>query len=75
MTIKGERCRPAGDDHVGLRGKKIGGAMVSHDHPNYLMNTGDATAEDVLMLASLIKTRVRDELSVKLQEEVQFIGF
>lgn len=76
MTIKGETL-PAGwlIDHVGLRGKKIGGAMVSHDHPNYLMNTGDATAEDVLMLASLIKTRVRDELSVKLQEEVQFIGF
>jgi len=61
-------------DHVGLRGKKIGGAMVSKQHPNYLINTGEATAEDVLMLASLIKTRVRDELGVRLQEEVQFVG-
>jgi len=62
-------------DHVGLRGKKIGGAMVSEKHPNYLLNTGNATAEDVMTLASLIKTRVRDQLRVKLQEEVQYVGF
>lgn len=62
-------------DHVGLRGKKIGGAQVSPFHPNYLVNTGDATAHDVVMLASLVKTKVRDELRVRLQEEVQFVGF
>jgi UDP-N-acetylmuramate dehydrogenase len=62
-------------DHVGLRGKKIGGAMVSQYHPNYLVNTGNATAKDVLMLASLVKTRVRDELRIRLQEEVQYVGF
>ncbi len=62
-------------DHVGLRGRRIGGAMVSERHPNYLVNTGKATANDVAMLASLIKTRVRDELKVRLQEEVQYVGF
>jgi len=62
-------------DHVGLRGKRIGGAMVSDRHPNYLVNTGQATAEDIITLASLIKTRVRDELSVRLKEEVQYVGF
>jgi len=62
-------------DHVGLRGKKIGGAQVSPHHPNYIINTGNATASDVVMLASLIKTRVRDELGVRLQEEVQMVGF
>lgn len=62
-------------DHVGLRGKMIGGAMVSGEHPNYLINTGNATAEDVVMLSSLIKTRVRDELGVMLQEEVNMVGF
>lgn len=62
-------------DHVGLRGKKIGGAMVSERHPNYLLNTGTATAEDIVTLASLIKTKVRDELRVRLQEEVQYVGF
>jgi UDP-N-acetylmuramate dehydrogenase len=62
-------------DHVGLRGKKIGGAQVSPHHPNYIINTGNATASDVVMLASLIKTRVRDELGVRLQEEIQIVGF
>lgn len=62
-------------DHVGLRGKKIGGAMVSEKHPNYLLNIGEATAKDIVTLASLIKTRVRDELGVRLQEEVQYVGF
>lgn len=62
-------------DHVGLRGKRIGGAQVSPHHPNYLINTGDATAEDIVTLASLIKTKVRDELRIRLQEEVQFVGF
>jgi len=61
-------------DYVGLRGKQIGGAMVSKQHPNYLVNTGTATAEDVVMLASLIKTRVRDELGIRLREEVQYVG-
>lgn len=62
-------------DHVGLRGKTIGGAMVSHLHPNYVVNTGEATAEDIVMLASLVKMRVRDELGVQLKEEVQYVGF
>lgn len=62
-------------DHAGLRGKRIGGAMVSEQHPNYLVNTGAATAEDVIMLASLVKQRVRTELGVQLKEEVQFVGF
>lgn len=62
-------------DHVGLRGKKIGGAQVSPIHPNYLVNTGDATALNIVTLASLIKTKVRDELHVRLEEEVQYVGF
>lgn len=62
-------------EHVGLRGKKIGGAQMSPLHPNYLVNTGDATASDVVMLASLVKTRVRDELGVRLREEAQYVGF
>lgn len=62
-------------DHVGLRGKHVGGAKVSDQHPNYIVNTGEATAEDVIMLASLIKRKVRDELNVRLREEVQMVGF
>ncbi len=62
-------------DSVGLRGKIIGHAKISEIHPNYLINTGGATAEDVVTLASIVKQRVRDELGVQLQEEVQFVGF
>jgi UDP-N-acetylmuramate dehydrogenase len=62
-------------DYVGLRGKAIGGAQVSPHHPNYIINTGQATAEQVIMLASLVKQRVRDELGIQLKEEVQLVGF
>jgi UDP-N-acetylmuramate dehydrogenase len=62
-------------DHVGLRGKRIGGAQVSELHPNYILNTGHATAEDVIILASVIKQRIRTQLSVHLKEEVQMVGF
>lgn len=60
---------------VGLLGKKIRGAKVSEDHGNFVINTGDATAQDVIILASLIKQRVRSKLGVQLKEEVQYVGF
>ncbi len=62
-------------DQVGLRGKTVGGAKVSEIHPNYIVNTGAATAEDILTLASVVKQKVRNGLGVQLQEEVQLIGF
>lgn len=62
-------------DQVGLRGKIIGHAKISEIHPNYLINTGGATAEDVITLASIVKQRVRDGLGVQLKEEVQLVGF
>lgn len=62
-------------DHVGLRGKKVGGAMVSNQHPNYIVNIGNATAEDVIILSSVIKQKIRTELGIRLVEEVQMVGF
>jgi UDP-N-acetylmuramate dehydrogenase len=62
-------------DHVGLRGKSIGGAKFSDQHPNYLVNTGTATAEDVVMLVSLVQQRVRDQIGVELVPEVEWVGF
>lgn len=62
-------------EECGLKGKKIGGAMVSEKHANFIINTGGATAEDVIMLASFVKMRVRDEFGIQLQEEVQYVGF
>lgn len=76
MPVKDDKL-PAGwvIDHVGLRGKEVGGAKVSDIHPNYIINTGTATAESILILTSLIKQRVRTEANVRLQEEVQMVGF
>jgi UDP-N-acetylmuramate dehydrogenase len=77
----GEEARggviPAGwlIDRLDLRGYRIGGAMVSDDHPNYLLNAGGATADDVLMLMAYIKTKVRNTFGVQLREEVNLVGF
>ncbi len=78
---QGIKCRnnkiPAGwlIDQAGLCGKKIGGAMVSEKHANFIVNTGTATAEDVIMLASYVKQQVRDKFGIELVEEVQYLGF
>lgn len=60
---------------AGLTGKKIGGAQVSEKHSNFIVNTGNATAEDVIMLSSIIKQKVRSKFGVQLMEEVKFLGF
>lgn len=73
----GDNKLPAGwlIEQAGLRGKKIGGAMASEKHANFIINTGATTAEDVIILASFIKQQVRDKFGIELQEEVQLIGF
>lgn len=78
---KGVKCRdkkvPAGwlIEQVGLRGKQIGGAQVSEISASYVINTGGATADDVLALVSFIKQQVRDKMGVQLREEVGYLGF
>ncbi len=61
-------------DRLGLLGYQIGGAKISQ-HGNILINTGAATAADVVALISFIKQQVRDKLDVELQEEIQYVGF
>jgi len=72
-----DKVVPAGYliDRLGLRGKKIGGAMVSQAHGNFLVNTGNAKAEDFIILAAIIKTRARNKFGIQLKEEVQMVGF
>lgn len=76
-TQSREKNIPAGwlIKQVGLSGEKIGGAQISEKHSNFIINTGNATAEDVIILSSLIKQKVRSEFGVQLQEEVQLVGF
>ena len=62
-------------DKLGLKGKQIGGAQVSEKHGAFIVNAGDATAEDVITLMSDIKMRARNQLGIQLQEEIQLVGF
>ncbi len=62
-------------DQVGMRGEKIGEVQVSEKHGNFLVNLGSARTQDVLMLTSKVKMKVRDELGVMLEDEVQLVGF
>jgi UDP-N-acetylmuramate dehydrogenase len=62
-------------ERAGLKGKTMGGAQVSENHTNYLINTGAGTAENVIMLVSYIKQQVRDQFGVQLVEEVNYLGF
>jgi UDP-N-acetylmuramate dehydrogenase len=73
--------RPPGDyagrliEEAGCKGLRIGDAMVSKKHANFIVNTGNATADNVLTLAAMAKTRVRDRFGIQLDEEVQLVGF
>ena len=60
-------------DKLSLKEKTIGGAQVSTRHGSFIVNIGDAKAEHVMMLISDVKMRVRNQLGIQLQEEVQFL--
>lgn len=62
-------------EQAGLKGKKIGGAMVSPEHANFVVNTGTATTEDIVILISYVKQQVRDQFGIQLEEEVRYLGF
>jgi len=61
-------------DELGLKGARIGGAVVSPAHANFIINDGSATASDVLALIELIKEKARAERGIDLQTEVEIIG-
>ncbi len=61
-------------DHAGCRGLKMGGAVVSEKHCNFLINTGNATAADIENLGEEIRRRVLDDTGVELHWEIRRIG-
>ena len=56
-------------EKAGMKGAIVGGAIASHQHPNYIVNAENATAQDVQELAERIKTTVMGQFGVELQEE------
>lgn len=61
-------------EKAGLRGYKIGGAQISEMHGNFIINTGAASAQDVLDLIALIKHTIKDKFGVDMHTEVEIIG-
>lgn len=61
-------------DDAGLKGTRIGGAVVSDVHANYVLNDRGATAEDVEELIDLVRSRVLEETGIELELEVEIIG-
>jgi UDP-N-acetylmuramate dehydrogenase len=60
---------------AGLRGARLGTAMVSPKHANFIQADADGSADDVLSLMHLIASRVADESGVELHSEVRLVGF
>jgi UDP-N-acetylenolpyruvoylglucosamine reductase len=67
---------PAGKliDELGLKGTRIGGAAVSEEHGNFIINEGAATARDVLDLIEVIRQKAKSERGIDLETEVEIVG-
>ena len=59
---------------AGLKGVCVGGAMVSPKHAGFIVNTGSATAADILNLIALVTARVYEKDGVMLEPEVRVLG-
>lgn len=62
-------------ENCGLKGKKIGGAQVSEKHANFIVNTGNATANDVKELIDYVKKEVEKKYYVSLTTEQEFVNW
>lgn len=72
--------RPAGYytgqliQNCGLKGWRIGGAEISNKHCGFIVNAGDAAAEDIIRLIKHIQDTVKERFGVELQTEVKIVG-
>ena len=75
-AFKNPAAIPAGRliEELGLKGARVGGASVSLEHGNFIVNDRGATARDILELMALIGERARVERGIELEREVEVIG-
>jgi UDP-N-acetylmuramate dehydrogenase len=62
-------------ESAGLKGTRIGGAEISEKHANFIVNTDNASANDVVQLMNLARKTVFESSGIVLEPEVQLIGF
>jgi UDP-N-acetylmuramate dehydrogenase len=61
-------------EQSGLKGKTIGGAAISLKHANFIINTGNAKAADILALIDLARKKIKDETGIELEPEIHVEG-
>lgn len=61
-------------EQAGLKGRSVGGAQVSQKHAGFIVNTGDATATDILTLIRVVQDAVEARFGVRLETEVRILG-
>jgi UDP-N-acetylmuramate dehydrogenase len=61
-------------DMAGLKGIRVGGAEISAKHANFIVNTGGASASDILELMQLAQKKVFDKFNINLEPEVKIVG-
>jgi UDP-N-acetylmuramate dehydrogenase len=74
--FKNPKEGPAGKwiEEAGLKGFRIGRAMVSERHANFIVNLGKATAEEVIRLMEFIEKKIYEEKGISLEREVKVVG-
>lgn len=61
-------------EDAGCKGMQVGPARVSEKHANFIINTGGASAKDLLQLINNVREQVRTRFNIALELEVQIIG-
>jgi UDP-N-acetylenolpyruvoylglucosamine reductase len=74
--FKNPAAIPAGRlvDELGLKGTRVGGAVISAEHGNFIVNSGSATAREILELIEIVRQRARLERGLELDTEVEIVG-
>ena len=75
-VFKNPKEGPAGKwiEEAGLKGFRLGRAMVSERHANFIINLGKATAEEVIRLMEFVEKKVYEEKGISLEREVKVVG-
>lgn len=61
-------------ENAGLKGTRVGGAVISPQHANFIVNVGGATAQDVRALIDLVREKVCEQFKITLELEIELVG-